>query len=129
MTRRVVLVADDNEASRELVREILDGTGLEIIEAPDGQHALELIRVRRPDLVLLDIQMPGAGGYDVIRALRGDPELHGVRVVALTAYAMPADRDKALAAGFDGYLAKPVDPDTLRREVRRMFGSRAAACR
>jgi CheY-like chemotaxis protein len=96
-----VLVADDNPAGRELVRETLGGYAAVIEEAADGREALRKMREARPDLVLLDIQMPEMDGFAVLREIRQDPELRGLRVVALTAFAMQGDRERALEAGFD----------------------------
>jgi PAS domain S-box-containing protein len=112
-----VLVADDNPAGRELVREGLAEHVSSIIEAADGQEALDKIRETRPDLVLLDIQMPGMDGYAVLREIRSDPALEGLRVVALTAFAMQGDRERALEAGFDDYLSKPVAVAELKAQL------------
>jgi PAS domain S-box-containing protein len=114
-----VLVADDNPAGRELVRESLAKHASSIIEASDGREALGKIRETRPDLVLLDIQMPEMDGYAVLREIRNDPALHGLRVVALTAFAMQGDRERALAAGFDDYLTKPVTVAKLKAQLER----------
>jgi PAS domain S-box-containing protein len=112
-----VLVADDNPAGLELVRESLKKYTSSIIEAANGREALEKIRSSRPDLVLLDIQMPEMDGYQVVRAIRRDPSLHGLRVVALTAFAMEGDREKALDAGFDDYITKPVTVSELKAQL------------
>jgi CheY-like chemotaxis protein len=112
-----VLVADDNPAGRELVREGLTGHVSSIIEAADGREALKKIRETRLDLVLLDIQMPEMDGYEVLREIRRDPSLHGLRVVALTAFAMQGDRERALEAGFDDYLTKPVSVAKLKAQL------------
>ena len=112
-----VLVADDNPAGLELVRESLRPYTSSIIEAANGREALEKIRSSHPDLVLLDIQMPEMDGYQVIRAIRRDPQLKDLRVVALTAFAMEGDREKALEAGFDGYITKPVTVSKLKAQL------------
>jgi len=112
-----VLVADDNPAGRELVREGLAEHASSIIEAADGREALEKIREMLPDLVLLDIQMPEMDGYAVLREIRSDPALRGLRVVALTAFAMQGDRERALEAGFDDYLTKPVSVAKLKAQL------------
>ncbi len=116
-TAKRVLVADDNPAGRELVREGLSGHASLVIEAADGREALEKIRATLPDLVLLDIQMPEMDGYAVLREIRGDPALSGMRVVALTAFAMEGDRERALQAGFDDYLTKPVTVTKLKAQL------------
>ena len=112
-----VLVADDNPAGRELVREGLAEHASSIIEASDGREALQKIRDMLPDLVLLDIQMPEMDGYAVLREIRSDPALQGLRVVALTAFAMQGDRERALEAGFDDYLTKPVSVAKLKAQL------------
>jgi CheY-like chemotaxis protein len=112
-----VLVADDNPAGLELVRESLKDYTSAVIEASNGREALERIRSSRPDLVLLDIQMPEMDGYQVVRAIRVDPALKDVRVVALTAFAMEGDREKALEAGFDDYITKPVTVSKLKAQL------------
>ncbi len=112
-----VLVADDNPAGRELVREGLADHASSIIEAADGREALQKIREMLPDLVLLDIQMPEMDGYEVLREIRSDPALQGLRVVALTAFAMQGDRERALEAGFDDYLTKPVSVAKLKAQL------------
>ena len=112
-----VLVADDNPAGRELVREGLSGHASSIIEAANGREALQKIRETQPDLVLLDIQMPEMDGYDVLREIRSDPALCGLRIVALTAFAMQGDRERALEAGFDDYLTKPVSVASLKAQL------------
>ncbi|MGA2881743.1 MAG: response regulator [Bryobacteraceae bacterium] len=112
-----VLVADDNPAGRELVREGLAEYVSSIIEAADGREALAKIRETRPDLVLLDIQMPEMDGYAVVREIRSDPALNGMRVVALTAFAMQGDRERALEAGFDDYITKPATVAKLKAQL------------
>jgi len=99
-----ILVAEDNLPNRELIREILETCGHEVIEAEDGQQALDKLEHIHPDLVLLDIQMPVLDGYAVVRRLRQIPRFASLKVLALTAYAMQGDREKVLKSGFDGYL-------------------------
>lgn len=118
---RKILVADDNPASRELIREVLEMSGYHVIEAADGEEALQGVRAGAPDLALLDIQMPRLDGYGVLRELRADPRFDGLKVVALTAFAMQGDRERALEAGFDGYITKPVEIAVLRQEIRRFL--------
>jgi PAS domain S-box-containing protein len=118
---RKVLIADDNPAARELVSEGLRGHASTIIEASDGREALEKIRATRPHLVLLDIQMPEMDGYEVLRQIRLDPSLRGLRVVALTAFAMQGDRERALDAGFDDYITKPVSITKLKAQLEAAF--------
>jgi CheY-like chemotaxis protein len=116
-SRKRVLVADDNPAGRELVREILTDLVSSLDEAANGSEALQKIRRSLPDLVLLDIQMPEMDGFQVLREIRGDPALRNLRVVALTAFAMQGDRDRAIAAGFDDYITKPVTGAKLKAQL------------
>jgi PAS domain S-box-containing protein len=112
-----ILVADDNPMGRELVREGIGQHVAAIIEASDGREALIKIRETLPDLVLLDIQMPEMDGYQVVKEIRRDPELSGLRVVALTAFAMQGDRERALEAGFDDYITKPLTFAKLKEQL------------
>jgi CheY-like chemotaxis protein len=116
-----VLVAEDNAVNRELMRELLEIFGCEVIEASDGPEALTRMDETEPDLVLLDINMPKLNGFAVLRCIRENPRFSARPVLAVTAYAMKEDRDKVLQAGFNGYLAKPVDATLLLAELRR-FG-------
>ena len=124
---RTILVADDNAISRELIREILASDDCRVVEAENGIEALERTAEVRPDLVLLDIQMPIMDGFAVIRELRRDDRFLRLPVVALTASAMKNDRERALAAGFDEYITKPIRAATLRVQVRRLLRPEDAA--
>ena len=119
-----VLVVDDNPAGRELVRECLQDYASSITEAANGREALDKLRTSLPDLVLLDIQMPEMDGYEVLREIRRDPGLKSLRVVALTAFAMQGDQERALAAGFDDYLTKPVTAAKLKTQLKAGSGDR-----
>lgn len=116
-----ILVAEDNLFNRELIREILESRGHEVIEACDGQDALDKLEQISPDLVLLDIQMPLLDGYAVLRQIRGNPRFASLRVLAVTAYAMQGNREQVLAAGFDGYLSKPIDMSSLMKEIQQFL--------
>src|SRR5262245_34281178 len=118
-----VLIVDDSPISRELVRDILEPNGYEVFEAEDGVAALRKIEETQPHVVLLDIEMPGLDGYEVIRRLRRDPRFATLRVAAFTAHAMSDDREKALAAGFDDYISKPIRPAVLRTLITRLAPS------
>src|SRR5262245_51781571 len=118
-----VLIVDDNRASRDLVRAILKGSPYEIVEASHGQEALEKIRKEKPDLVLLDIDMPLLDGFAVVRHIREDACLADLPVLAVTAFAMEGDREKALATGFTDYVTKPVQARMLRKQVRELLGA------
>jgi CheY-like chemotaxis protein len=117
-----VLVADDRATSRELVRVALEHSGYLVYEAADGGEALNSARDLRPDLIILDLHMPGLDGFGVIQEIRRDPQLSAIPVMALTASAMQGDRERALAVGFSSYLAKPIHLSNLRKEVARLLG-------
>jgi len=103
-----VLVVDDKASNRELLRTALEYAGHEVMEASDGEAALESMRQLKPDLLLLDIQMPGLDGYAVLERVMADPALQGIPVVAVTAYAMAGDSERGKKAGFREYITKPV---------------------
>ncbi len=115
---RKILVVEDNDLNRSLFRDILEYRGYEVSEAASGAEGVDLARERHPDLILLDIQMPCMNGFAVIAALRKEPALKRAKIIALTSFAMKGDRDRILAAGFDGYLAKPIDT----RELPKLVG-------
>jgi two-component system, cell cycle response regulator DivK len=112
-----VLIIEDNEANLYLATFLLSKAGHEIVQARDGQQALELAASVRPQLILLDIQLPLMDGYAVAGALRENPALADVPIVAVTSYAMVGDRERILAAGCNGYIEKPIDPDTFVHEL------------
>jgi two-component system cell cycle response regulator DivK len=114
-----VLVADDSAESREFISDTL-GPQFEIFEAADGQEAVDKVAAVHPDIVLMDIQMPRMDGYAALARIRQDPRLGKLPVIALTAFAMQGDREKAMAAGFDAYVSKPVDPRSLRSQVAQL---------
>lgn len=114
----IIVVADDNALSRELIRELLEPSGHVILEAQNGLEVLELIRSAEPDLVFLDLQMPLQDGFGVIRELRNDDRFLSLPVVAVTASAMVGDRERVIAAGFDFYIAKPIDLCVVEQQVK-----------
>lgn len=112
-----ILVVEDNPLNLKLVRDVLDVSGYEVVGAPSAEEGLALAVSCAPDLVLMDIQLPGMDGYEALRRLREDPSLDAVPVVALTAFAMPDDRARAFREGFDGYLDKPISVRALPSQV------------
>jgi len=104
-----ILVVDDNQDSRELVLKILRGKGHQLLEAVDGQDALEKVAAERPDLILMDISLPKMDGHEVTRQLKSDQRFASIPVIALTAHAMKGDMEKALAAGCEDYISKPIN--------------------
>ena len=115
--RARILVIEDNPANLELMRYLLQSFGHMVLTAPDGEAGVAMVRKERPDLVLCDVQLPKLDGTGVARAVRGDPELCDIPLIAVTAFAMVGDRDKMLQAGFDGYLPKPITPETFLDEI------------
>jgi CheY-like chemotaxis protein len=116
-----ILVAEDNPVNRELLRELLEGHGYAVLEAGDGQQALEMIEEALPDMLLLDLGMPVLDGYATVREIRENPRLANLPVLAVTAYAMRGDREKIMDSGFDGYLSKPIDAALLQEEILRLL--------
>ena len=124
-----ILVIEDNPDNLELVCYLLRAFGHQPVAAASGHSGLASAERERPDLILCDLQLPDIDGYEVARRLRNHPELKSVPVVAVTAFAMPADRERVLASGFDGYIAKPIAPEQfvpqieafLPRELRPRF--------
>lgn len=112
-----ILIIEDNAANMQLMAYLLNAFGHTVLEAINGRTGLATARQARPDMVLCDLQMPGMDGYDVARRFKHDPDLIDVPLVAVTAYAMVGDRDKVLAAGFDGYIPKPINPELFVSEV------------
>jgi CheY-like chemotaxis protein len=118
-----ILVADDKASSRELIRTLLEHSGYEILEAADGQEALDIARTAAPDLILLDIHMPVLDGYGTVQAMRLDERLQDLPIVALTASAMDSDRDRVSKAGFTAHITKPVSLKTLLGEVEKLLAA------
>jgi two-component system cell cycle response regulator DivK len=112
-----ILVIEDNEQNLYLIRYILEDCDYEVFAAVDGKEGIALAASLLPDLILLDIQLPGMDGYAVARNLRENPNLADTPIVAVTSYAMPGDREKAMEAGCSGYIEKPIDPDTFDKQV------------
>lgn len=118
MNRRILMI-EDNPQNRYLAGFLLEASGWEMVHAEDGPSGLELACTVDPVLILLDIQLPGMDGYAVAQALRAEPGSAGVPIVAVTSYAMAGDRERCLAAGCDGYIEKPIDPQTFVALVER----------
>ena len=114
-----ILIVEDNENNRSLFRDILSYHGYEIMVACDGQEGVDMARALSPDLILMDIQMPGMDGITAGTILKGDPATAGLKIIALTSFAMRGDREMILAAGFDGYLSKPISTRELPQMVKK----------
>ena len=122
MKNKAVLVIEDNELNMKLVRSLLKIGNYEILEAEDAETGMELMRKHRPDLVLMDVQLPGMSGLRATRIIKGDPAIKDIPVVALTSYAMQGDEEVATEAGCTGYITKPIDTkeflDNLKQYIR-----------
>lgn len=115
--QRTILLIEDNEQNRYLTTFLLEQHDYKVVSAADGPRGIELARTLKPDLILLDIQLPVMDGYAVARALHGIESLRNTPIIAVTSYAMVGDREKALAAGCTGYIEKPIDPETFVAEI------------
>jgi two-component system, cell cycle response regulator DivK len=120
-----ILVVEDNSMNLELVRDVLTSAGMKVVEARTAQEGLAAASQTKPDLILLDIRLPGMDGYAVLERLKADSATASVPVVALTAQAMVGDREQALAAGFSEHISKPIDTRTLAAQVRALLSPRA----
>ena len=122
MSSRVVLLVEDNERNLKLARDVLEYAGFTVLVATTGEEAVATAQSSAPDVILMDLQLPGIDGHAALSLLRADSTTGHIPVVALTAFAMAQDRDRALAAGFDGYLEKPISvrsfPDQVRAHLK-----------
>jgi two-component system cell cycle response regulator len=117
MAAEPILIVDDNIQNLKLARVILTAAGYDVATAVDAEEALRMLESRRPRLILMDLQLPGMDGLELTRKLKADAAYRDIVILALTAYAMKGDEERALAAGCDGYLAKPIEVDHLRTVV------------
>lgn len=117
MSKRI-LVVEDHEDNRQILRDLLASADFEMIEAWDGEAALKVAAAERPDLILMDIQLPGIDGYEVTRRIRADPNLKSIPIIAVTSYALSGDEENARTAGCNGYVAKPYSPRKLLEIIR-----------
>lgn len=119
---KVVLHVEDNFDNRLLVRRLLLAFGYQVVEAENASKAREILKTQRPDLILMDINMPDVDGYTLTNELKMMPNLVGVPIVAITANVMKGDRERTLSAGCDGYIEKPIDVDRFIEQVERFLG-------
>jgi len=123
MAEKKILLVEDNPVNRRLAGFLLRSQGYQVIEATTAQAAFDIIPSNRPDLIVMDIQLPGMDGLEATRKLKEQPETAAIPVVAVTSYAMKGDREKALAAGCSGYVTKPIDKNTFIAEVALRLGN------
>jgi two-component system cell cycle response regulator DivK len=121
MSKRI-LVVEDQEDNRRIIRDMLSTTDYELTEAKDGEQALAAVAKQRPDLILMDIQLPGIDGYEATRRIKSDPSLNSIPIIAVTSYALSGEEQKARAAGCDDYVAKPYSPRQLLAKIRQHLG-------
>ncbi len=121
MSRRI-LVVDDQEDNRRILRDLLTASGFEVIEGKTGEEGVALAEERTPDLILMDIQLPGIDGYEATRRIKAKPALRAVPLIVVTSYALSGDDAKAFAAGADAYVSKPFSPRALLAKVREFLG-------
>ena len=117
MSQRI-LVIDDVEDNRRILRDLLTTAGYEVLEAENGEVGVQMAASERPDLILMDIQLPGLDGYEATRRIKADPTLRSIPLIAVTSYALSGDDVKAYEAGCDGYVTKPFSPRALLAKVR-----------
>jgi two-component system cell cycle response regulator DivK len=117
MSKRILAV-DDQEDNRRILRDLLTSAGFEVIEAVNGEDAVTLAESQRPDLILMDIQLPGIDGYEATRRIKANPALRATPLIVVTSYALSGDEAKATAAGADAYVSKPFSPRALLAKVR-----------
>ena len=113
-----ILVVENQEDNRQIIRDMLAGTGYEITEAEDGEHALTAVAKQRPDLILMGIQLPIMDGYEVTRQIKANPALRSIPIIAVTSHALDGEEQTARAAGCDGYVPEPYSPRQLLAKVR-----------
>jgi two-component system cell cycle response regulator DivK len=118
-----ILVVEDTEDNRQILRDLLSMAGYDLIEAHDGAEGVAKAAEHKPDLILMDIQMPVMDGYEATRRIKADPGMKGIPVIAVTSYALSGDEEKTRAAGCDGYIAKPFSPRQMLAKVREVLGA------
>jgi CheY-like chemotaxis protein len=124
MTGKSILIVDDNQANLKLARVLLEGEGFDTRTAVDAEEALDVLQHFKPDIILMDIQLPGIDGLELTRQLKARPATKDILIVALTAYAMKGDEQKARDAGCDGYITKPIDTRTLSDTIARYLAAK-----
>jgi CheY-like chemotaxis protein len=123
MPTKSILIVDDNPVNSKLIRVLLAGEGYDVHTAGDADEALRVLKNLSPQLILMDVQLPGTDGLELTRRLKADPATRDIKILGLTAYAMKGDREKILAAGCDGYIAKPIDTRALPGMLEHYFES------
>ena len=120
--KKTALIVEDNALNLKLMRDLLEASGIDTLQTKDGTRALEMVREHRPDIVLMDIQLPDVSGLDVTRQLKADAELRDIPIIAVTALALRGDEERVLEAGCDAYISKPISVASFLDEVRNFLG-------
>lgn len=116
--KKRILVVEDQDDNRQIIRDLLSAKGYELVEATTGEEGLKLAATGKPDLILMDIQLPGMDGYEVTRRIKANPELNAIPIIVVTSYALSGDDKKAFDAGCNGYVTKPFSPRVLLAKIR-----------
>jgi two-component system cell cycle response regulator DivK len=122
VTKRI-LVVEDHEDNRRILRDLLTNAGYEMVEAVTGPEGISMAQIHKPDLILMDIQLPGIDGYEVTRRIRADPKLRGIPIIAVTSFALSGDEEKARAVGCIAYVTKPFSPRQLLAKIQQHLTS------
>jgi two-component system cell cycle response regulator DivK len=117
----LILVVEDHEDNRRILRDLLTSAGFQLIEAESGPDGVEMAKAHQPDLILMDLQLPGIDGYEAARQIRSEPKLTSVAIIAVTSYALSGDEQRALAAGCNAYVCKPYSPRELLARIRELL--------
>lgn len=117
----LILVVEDHEDNRRILRDLLTSAGFEFIEAETGLDGVKMAKLHQPDLILMDLQLPGIDGYEAARQIRSEPTLSSVAIIAVTSYALSGDEQRALAAGCNAYVSKPYSPRQLLAKIRELL--------
>jgi two-component system cell cycle response regulator DivK len=117
----LILVVEDHEDNRRILRDLLTSAGFQLIEAETGPDGVEMAKAHQPDLILMDLQLPGIDGYEAARQIRSEPKLNSVAIIAVTSYALSGDEQRALAAGCNAYVCKPYSPRELLARIRELL--------
>jgi two-component system cell cycle response regulator DivK len=120
--KKTALIVEDNALNLKLMRDLLEASDIATLQTKDGTRALEMVREHRPDIILMDIQLPDVSGLDVTRQLKADPELCDIPIIAVTALALRGDEERVLEAGCDAYISKPISVAKFLAEVKKFLG-------
>jgi len=126
MDRKVILNVEDNEANRKIVRYLFESKGYKVIEAVDGEEGVRMAEQERPDIILMDVQLPKLSGYEATQRIKANPALRDIPIIAVTSFALSGDDERAMEAGCDDYIAKPFKPRDLLERVEKFLSAKEA---